>query len=240
MLSTLDKQYINRWSKILKGIEYLGGKCINCGESDPVLLDFHHKDKTNKIEDMSRILGAWVFSECIDELNRCVLLCAKCHRKTHFEQSRFDTLLPYIKLRMEKIDKVKSRMKQYELRKPEAIKLLNSNVSFREICKKTGMSRNAVKNLAKSMGINRIDFTNEIPIDENEFIKLYNDGKTYSFLCDHFNISMFPLHRIRKNLLDDGKIQRRKGAPSKITRNPRRGSPEQRELLWRYCPLGPD
>jgi hypothetical protein len=213
---TKDYQYINRWAKILKGIEYLGGKCVTCGENDPVLLDFHHKEKTNKKEDVSRILGAWVFKECIQELDRCVLLCAKCHRITHFDYERFNKLLPEIHLKTLNIENNNSRKKNYEKIKPDVIELLKNNKSYREITKKTGMSRNAIRNLALDNGINRADFTNKINIDENKFIELYNSGLSYPKMCEFFDISKFPLNRIKMKLIKENKILPRKGKPPNI------------------------
>jgi uncharacterized protein YerC len=214
-----EKQYINRWAKIIRGIEYLGGKCIKCGETDPVLLDFHHFNRENKKEDVSRILSAWVFSECIAELNRCVLLCCKCHRKEHFDYEKFNNLKKYIDDRKSIVDKVKSRKKQFYENVGEAERLVKEGESFRNIHRITGITRDSIKRLASRIGVSREDYTNKIDINEEEFIKMYNAGINYDDICKHFSISKFPLHRIRKSLLDRGIIQRRKGKPSKQTRN---------------------
>jgi len=213
-----DYQYVTRWAKILKAIEYLGGKCSICDEKDPVLLDFHHKNQTNKKEDVSRILGAWVFSECIEELNRCVLLCTKCHRKVHFNYERFNQLLPNIREKISTIHTNTSRKKNYEKIKDEVILMIKENKSYREITKKTGMSRNAIKNLSLDNGVDRSDYTNRIDLDENKFIELYNSGISYSKMCVFFNISGFPLRRIKRKLIEEGKILPRRGNPPKIIR----------------------
>lgn len=67
----------------LKSIEYLGGKCQDCGLIDlPCVFDFHHLDPAKKeIAFGSR--GGKSFERLKSELDKCVLLCANCHRKRH-------------------------------------------------------------------------------------------------------------------------------------------------------------
>jgi hypothetical protein len=61
--------------------------CIVCGESDPVVLDFDHRDSGHKrgnICDMSRCsLGLETIKE---EIGKCDILCANCHRRRTAEQ----------------------------------------------------------------------------------------------------------------------------------------------------------
>jgi hypothetical protein len=68
-----------------KAIEYLGGKCTDCGLVDePCVYDFHHLDPTQKeIAFGSR--GGKSFESLKPELDKCVLLCANCHRKRHYK-----------------------------------------------------------------------------------------------------------------------------------------------------------
>ena len=57
--------------------------CQACGEDDYVCLDFHHlesEDKEHVISEMMRYAGK---QTVIAELNKCVALCANCHRKEH-------------------------------------------------------------------------------------------------------------------------------------------------------------
>ena len=69
-----------------KAIEYLGGKCADCGiESDiPAIYDFHHKDPKEKDFAISKNgnTRAWKLVE--KELDKCVLLCSNCHRTRHY------------------------------------------------------------------------------------------------------------------------------------------------------------
>lgn len=66
-----------------KAIEYLGGKCADCGiVDDPCIYDFHHVDPSKK-ELAFGTRGGKTFEKLKKELDKCVLLCANCHRKRH-------------------------------------------------------------------------------------------------------------------------------------------------------------
>lgn len=69
--------------KKLKAIKYLGGKCDDCfGIFPPCVYDFHHVDDTKEKNPSSALAGS--FEKAKEELDKCVLLCANCHRLRHF------------------------------------------------------------------------------------------------------------------------------------------------------------
>jgi predicted HNH restriction endonuclease len=84
-----DPDYHNRRNRERKdwAIEYLGGACYKCGGKFPrSVYDFHHKDPSEKEGKPSRILK-WTDKEKVkQELDKCLLLCANCHRITHHEE----------------------------------------------------------------------------------------------------------------------------------------------------------
>ena len=56
--------------------------CIVCGESEPLCIDFHHLDPTEKEFTIGKHRSRskeWLMSE----IQKCVCLCANCHRKVH-------------------------------------------------------------------------------------------------------------------------------------------------------------
>jgi 5-methylcytosine-specific restriction endonuclease McrA len=72
-------------SQKLKAIEYKGGKCLVCGyDKCAAALEFHH---VNPLEKDSNDTGAtrdcWTFERKKKELDKCVLLCCRCHREVH-------------------------------------------------------------------------------------------------------------------------------------------------------------
>lgn len=78
---------IDKYSKKLKAINYLGGCCSICGETHFFKLCFHHTESENKEFNISNIKNLrW--SKIEEELNKCVLLCHNCHYKVHYENDK--------------------------------------------------------------------------------------------------------------------------------------------------------
>lgn len=67
----------------LMGIEYKGGKCIKCGYDKCVdALDFHHVGPGKDFGLASKgYTHGW--ERVKEELDKCILLCANCHREEH-------------------------------------------------------------------------------------------------------------------------------------------------------------
>ena len=67
-------------------IEQLGGKCQKCGyDKYQNVLDFHHIDPLNKKYSIGEINND--FAMLLKEVKKCQLLCTRCHREIHYEQS---------------------------------------------------------------------------------------------------------------------------------------------------------
>ena len=65
-----------------KCVEYLGGKCSTCGYNKSLsALDFHHIDPEQK--DKAYVTWKRNFDKLKIELDKCILLCANCHRELH-------------------------------------------------------------------------------------------------------------------------------------------------------------
>ena len=72
--------------KIL-AIEYKGGSCQNCGYKKCVdALEFHHMNDEKEFGIAHK--GHTISWERMKiELDKCILLCANCHRETHAEKN---------------------------------------------------------------------------------------------------------------------------------------------------------
>jgi len=67
-----------------KAIEYKGGECSMCGYNRcAAALEFHHTDPTKKDFGLSHkgIPRSWEKQKV--ELDKCILVCANCHREIH-------------------------------------------------------------------------------------------------------------------------------------------------------------
>ena len=63
-----------------KAVAYKGGKCLICSYSRcEAALDFHHLNPTEK----DGLRADWTFERNKTELDKCVLLCCRCHREVH-------------------------------------------------------------------------------------------------------------------------------------------------------------
>jgi hypothetical protein len=63
----------------------LSNPCKMCGEADPFLLEFHHRDpegKDGNVSDMVRENGM-TLQKLKEEIDKCDLLCANDHRRVH-------------------------------------------------------------------------------------------------------------------------------------------------------------
>ena len=56
--------------------------CIRCGERDASCLDYHHVDPTQKVFHLGDVRGRSL-KEIDEEIKKCVVVCANCHRKLH-------------------------------------------------------------------------------------------------------------------------------------------------------------
>ncbi len=78
---TARRKMIKEWfdSEILSGL-----RC-KCGEDHWACLEFHHRDPAQKdmhISDLRRGTGSK--KRILEEVAKCDVMCANCHRKLHF------------------------------------------------------------------------------------------------------------------------------------------------------------
>lgn len=68
-----------------KAVDYLGGKCQICELKDEcsAVYEFHHKDPTKKDFTISGKGHCRSWERVKTELDKCILLCANCHRRIH-------------------------------------------------------------------------------------------------------------------------------------------------------------
>lgn len=62
---------------------YKRSGCIKCGEVFPDCLDFHHRDPNNKKFNIGNDASTVSLKKVIEEVAKCDLICANCHRKLH-------------------------------------------------------------------------------------------------------------------------------------------------------------
>lgn len=71
----------------IKAINLLGGACSLCGFDGCIAsFDFHHKNPKDKIKKGLHGLRRGNWEKFLKELEKCILLCANCHRELHWNE----------------------------------------------------------------------------------------------------------------------------------------------------------
>lgn len=61
--------------------------CEQCGQDHPATLDFHHEDSDDKEFSISSMPARGISIENMkNEISKCMVLCANCHRIVHYEE----------------------------------------------------------------------------------------------------------------------------------------------------------
>lgn len=84
--------YQNKKAKIESGRAYIWehlsvNGCIECGESDPRVLEFDHV-RGKKRSEVTRLVRDGYSTDVIQkEIDKCVVICANCHKKKTYKGS---------------------------------------------------------------------------------------------------------------------------------------------------------
>lgn len=62
--------------------------CVDCGESDPIVLEFDHRDPSTKRFPITQITR-YSLEETKEEIEKCDVRCANCHRKKTAKERRW-------------------------------------------------------------------------------------------------------------------------------------------------------
>lgn len=73
---------LRAWFKELKATL----KCERCAEAVTDCLQFHHVDPSTKGFDISVGVRGCSKQRILDEIAKCIVLCANCHLKLHWEE----------------------------------------------------------------------------------------------------------------------------------------------------------
>jgi len=60
--------------------------CVDCGETDPVVLTFDHRELAEKVDTIGRLLSRSGWKMFLAEVAKCDVRCANCHRERTAEQ----------------------------------------------------------------------------------------------------------------------------------------------------------
>lgn len=157
-----------------KAIEYKGGKCEICGYIGvPDVYDFHHRIPETKSFAISKDGYTRSWEAIKNEVDKCSLLCCRCHREVHAlmrtgEYKSFNDILTYLRMhRIESQKCISSNIttthtyegnKKVVSHKPTKEALLESLIQTKSFCgtaKQFNVSDNAVRKWCVYYGIPR-------------------------------------------------------------------------------------
>lgn len=75
--------------------DYLSNNpCIICGESDPIVLEFDHREPSEKIGSISNMISNGIgLDKVLLEINKCDVLCSNCHkRRTAIQYNWYESI----------------------------------------------------------------------------------------------------------------------------------------------------
>ena len=71
---------ISAWISDLK----VESGCVDCGATHPAILDYHHINPSEKEYSIANsVKNGWSKERILKEIEKCVVLCANCHRIRH-------------------------------------------------------------------------------------------------------------------------------------------------------------
>ena len=67
--------------------EYLDSHpCVDCGESDKIVLEFDHIDRATKVNTIANLCKSSSLKKVMEEVAKCEVRCANCHRRKTAKQ----------------------------------------------------------------------------------------------------------------------------------------------------------
>jgi hypothetical protein len=79
-----DPVVLHRRRRKLRAIAYMGSRCNSCGRDGPAaLFEFQHRNASEKDFGLSESGIPHRWDKTVAGLDKCVMLCANCHREVH-------------------------------------------------------------------------------------------------------------------------------------------------------------
>jgi hypothetical protein len=77
--------------------------CTRCGQNHPATLDFHHVEKSKDNVHLHLLVrGGHFWKRIMQEVDKCVVLCANCHRIHHYDEEQEKKAMRRKKKKMKK------------------------------------------------------------------------------------------------------------------------------------------
>ena len=81
------RDFTRRRNKTIIWNYLLDNPCVDCGESDPIVLEFDHQ--RNKEQEVSTMVNGASVERLMNEIAKCEVRCANCHRRKTAKQFNY-------------------------------------------------------------------------------------------------------------------------------------------------------
>ncbi len=81
------RKELRDWFQRYKALQ----QCELCNENHPATLDFHHRNSATKLMEVGVMVSSvpkFSKEEIREEIRKCIVVCANCHRKLHWDLSQ--------------------------------------------------------------------------------------------------------------------------------------------------------
>jgi superfamily II helicase len=65
----------------------LNNPCVDCGETDPIVLEFDHVRGQKEFNIGSAVRNGKTLAQVIDEISKCDVRCANCHKRVTYQKA---------------------------------------------------------------------------------------------------------------------------------------------------------
>lgn len=168
--------------------------CEKCGYSKNTgALVFHHKDKKEKqfgISDKSFTNKTLltIIDKFAEEIEKCSVICANCHAEEHFNNEKFNRLLPEINARAKRFHE-----KQPKVDRDRMMELYHQGSSVKQIAHLLQCGDSTVSMALKSLGVK---ITVPITHSRTDITKLHEKGLLHTQIAYEIGCSLRTIYRV--------------------------------------------
>ena len=211
-----EQKYIRRMVRILYVIEYLGRFCQKCGFDgfeEPWFMDFHHKNKSTKKYMVKNKLYSGNFITHKEEIDKCELICGKCHRQEHSKITKYSEHKNQIMVKLEELKSISDGTGTFyhqltDEEKKTIIENLKSGLTMHEISEKFVIAYHNISNFVRQQQFSFKINSSRIRIDKRQVIRYLNSGYTLETIASKFEVNR---ETIRKYIIKNIKIDEYNG-----------------------------
>ena len=188
----------------LRLVEYKGGKCEICGYDKCVdALEFHHLNPNEK--DFSLTCGdTRSFEKLKSESDKCILVCANCHREIHAEERNrqrkekeereIENEAIYFSKVHDETNKRRQSQKMIarKLRLDDILERISQKTPKKQIAQDFGVSLKALRNFLNKNGIHYDESINKnktSQIKVGDFIEEFKKHRCFTKIAKHYGVS---------------------------------------------------